>query len=82
MTGLAVTRTIVLGEVVQMHVRDECMDERGRYVRPETYQPIARLHADNYIVADRQFVLKKPEDLMHYEISAGYAEPPPVKPGS
>ena len=75
-------RTIVLGEVVQMHVRDECMDERGRYVRPETYQPIARLHADNYIVADRQFVLKKPEDLMHYEISAGYADPPPVKPGS
>ncbi|MCR6500062.1 flavin reductase family protein [Shinella sp. CPCC 101442] len=75
-------RTIVLGEVVQMHVRDECLDERGRYVRPETYQPIARLHADNYIVADRQFVLKKPEDLVHYEIAAGYADPPAVKTGS
>ena len=51
-------RTIVLGQVVQMHVRDECLDGDGRYVRPENYQPLARLHADNYIVADRQFVLK------------------------
>src|SRR5262245_1181726 len=51
-------RAIVIGEVVQMHVHDECLDERGRYVLPEVYQPIARLHADNYIVADRQFVLK------------------------
>lgn len=55
-------RTIVLGQVVQMHVRDECLDERRRYVRPETYQPIARLHADNYIVADRQFVLEEPSE--------------------
>ena len=54
-------RSIVLGEVVQMNVRDDCLDENGRYVRPEVYQPIARLHADNYIVADRQFVLKPTE---------------------
>jgi flavin reductase (DIM6/NTAB) family NADH-FMN oxidoreductase RutF len=53
-------RTIVLGEVVQMHVRNDCIDEDGRYVCPESYQPIARLHADNYIVADRQFELKEP----------------------
>ncbi|NRP69620.1 Flavoredoxin [Ensifer psoraleae] len=72
-------RTIVLGEVVQMHVRDDCLDERGRYVRPEVYQPIARLHADNYIVADRQFVLKKPADLLHHEEAAGYGEPKPEK---
>ena len=51
-------RSIVLGQVVQMHVRDECLDENGRYVRPEAYQPLARLHADNYIVADQQFELK------------------------
>jgi flavin reductase (DIM6/NTAB) family NADH-FMN oxidoreductase RutF len=51
-------RSIILGEVVQMNVRDDCLDDVGRYVRPETYQPIARLHADNYIVADQQFVLK------------------------
>jgi len=50
-------RSIVLGQVVQMNVRDDCLDEDGRYVRPEIYQPLARLHADNYIVADRQFEL-------------------------
>lgn len=53
-------RTLVLGEVVHMHVRRECLDEEGRYVDPENYQPIARLHADNYITSDRQFVLKAP----------------------
>ncbi|MDU8913920.1 flavin reductase family protein [Aestuariicoccus sp. MJ-SS9] len=56
-------RAIVLGEVVQMYVRDACLDAEGRYVRPEAYQPIARLHADNYIVADRQFVLTATETL-------------------
>jgi hypothetical protein len=54
-----------------MHVHDECLDERGRYVLPEVYQPIARLHADNYIVADRQFVLKKPAELLRFEEAAG-----------
>jgi len=53
-------RTLVLGEVVHMHVRRNCLDEAGHYVDPENYQPIARLHADNYIVSDRQFVLKAP----------------------
>jgi len=66
-------RTIVIGEVVHMYVRDECLDEQGRYVRPEAYQPIARLHADNYIVSDRQFVLKKPAELLKYEVASGYA---------
>jgi flavin reductase (DIM6/NTAB) family NADH-FMN oxidoreductase RutF len=54
-------RTIVVGEVVQMHVRDDCLDAQGRYVRPEAYQPIARLHADNYVVSDRQFVMEEPD---------------------
>lgn len=53
-------RLLVLGEVVHMHVRRDCLDAQGRYVDPDAYQPIARLHADNYIVADRQFVLKAP----------------------
>lgn len=53
-------RLLVLGEVVHMHVRRDCLDEAGRYVNPEVYQPIARLHADNYIISDRQFVLKAP----------------------
>lgn len=55
-------RAIVLGRVVQMHVRDDCLDARGRYVNPETYQPIARLHADNYVTSDRQIVLSDPEE--------------------
>ncbi|CAM5326183.1 flavin reductase family protein [Mesorhizobium sp. UC22_110] len=53
-------RVLVLGQVVHMHVQRDCLDEAGRYVNPETYQPIARLHADNYITSDRQFVLKAP----------------------
>ena len=68
-------RCIVLGKVVHMHVRDECLDAAGRYVLPEKYQPIARLHADNYIVADNQFQLKKPAHLLHHDAAQGYAEP-------
>lgn len=49
-------RSIILGKVVQMNVRDDCLDDDG-YVRPDVYQPIARLHADSYIVADQQFEL-------------------------
>lgn len=54
-------RVIVLGQVVHMHVRPDCLDGDGRYVNPERYQPIARLHADNYVVPDRQIELKAPD---------------------
>lgn len=54
-------RVLVLGEVVHMHVRRDCLDAEGRYVNPDVYHPIARLHADNYITSDRQFVLKAPD---------------------
>lgn len=60
-------RAIVIGEVLHMHVKDCCMDSNGRYVDPTRYQPIARLHADNYITSDRQFELKKPAELQAYE---------------
>lgn len=60
-------RALIIGEIVHMHVHDRCLDAAGRYVNPETYQPIARLHADNYITSDRQFELKKPEALLAYE---------------
>ncbi|CAN7264083.1 flavin reductase family protein [Rhizobium sp. LjRoot30] len=60
-------RVLIVGEVVHMHVHDRCLDAERRYVNPETYQPIARLHADNYITSDRQFELKKPEALLPYE---------------
>ncbi|SEL17244.1 NADH-FMN oxidoreductase RutF, flavin reductase (DIM6/NTAB) family [Roseovarius azorensis] len=63
------SRAIILGEVVEMTVRDDCLDVRGRYVNPEVYQPIARLHADNYIVADRQFELTKPAAAAQWEVA-------------
>jgi len=53
-------RVIVLGEVIHMHIRRDCLDPEGRYVDPTTYQPIARLHADNYITTDRQFEMPSP----------------------
>lgn len=53
-------RVIVLGEVVHMHVRRDCLDSAGRYVNPDVYQPIARLHADNYITSDRQIHMPSP----------------------
>lgn len=53
-------RTLVIGEVLHMHVHRECLDAEGRYVDPKRYQPIARLHADNYITSDRQFELSAP----------------------
>lgn len=63
------SRAIILGEVLEMHVRDDCLDAQGRYVDPAVYQPIARLHADNYIVADRQFELRKPAAMTMHEAS-------------
>lgn len=53
-------RCLVIGQVVHMRVHDACLDASGRYVNPETYQPIARLHADQYITSDRQFTLPVP----------------------
>lgn len=52
---------LVLGRVPHMHVRRDCLDAAARYVDPDACQPIARLHADNYITSDRQFVLKAPD---------------------
>lgn len=60
-------RAIVIGEVVQMHVRSDCLDPAGRYVDPEKYRTLARLHGDTYIVADRQFELVKPKILSEAE---------------
>jgi flavin reductase (DIM6/NTAB) family NADH-FMN oxidoreductase RutF len=69
-------RAIVFGEVVEMHVREDCLDENGRYVDPSVYQPVARLHADNYIVSDRQFELKKPAALAGHEVGQVTANRP------
>lgn len=67
-------RAIVMGEVQVMHVRDDCLDAAGRYVDPSVYQPIARLHADNYIASDRQFELKKPAELAAREVAQARQE--------
>ncbi|RID89823.1 flavin reductase family protein [Gemmobacter lutimaris] len=64
-------RLLVIGEVVQMHVRRDCLDAAGRYVNPEVYQPIARLHADNYITSDRQFVMPTPSMPVDARVGAG-----------
>lgn len=64
-------RLLVIGEVVQMHVRRDCLDTAGRYVNPEVYQPIARLHADNYITSDRQFVMPTPSMPVDARTGAG-----------
>ena len=62
-------RALIIGEIVHMHVHDRCLDAAKKYVNPDTYQPIARLHADNYITSDRQFELKKPAALLPYELA-------------
>lgn len=49
-------RAMILGEVIHMHIRPDCLDAEGRYVDPSIYQPIARLHADNYVTSDNQHV--------------------------
>lgn len=64
-------RVLVLGQVVFMHVRRDCLDGAGRYVNPETYQPIARLHADQYVTSDRQFTLSAPDIDSIIPISGG-----------
>lgn len=68
-------RAIILGEVVEMTVRDDCLDPQGRYVDPAVYQPIARLHADNYIVADRQFELRRPLAAADWEAGRDLPKP-------
>jgi flavin reductase (DIM6/NTAB) family NADH-FMN oxidoreductase RutF len=51
---------LVLGEVVNMHVRRDCLDAESRYVNPDVHRPIARLHANNCITSDRRLVPKAP----------------------
>ena len=53
-------RAIVFGEVVQMHVRDNCIDPANLHIDNKTYQPLARLHGDFYVASDQQFELPKP----------------------
>jgi flavin reductase (DIM6/NTAB) family NADH-FMN oxidoreductase RutF len=53
-------RSIVLGRVVNMWVRDDCIDPKTLYVNSDAYRPLARLHKDYYIVAEDLFELPRP----------------------
>ena len=53
-------RSILLGEVQYMHVRDACIDPDTLRVRPENYSPVARLHGDFYVAASDQYELFRP----------------------
>lgn len=41
-------RTLVIGEVLCIHILDEIIDPATRRVIPERYSPIARLYGDHY----------------------------------
>ena len=41
-------RTLVIGEVLCVHVLDEIIDPTTKRVIPEQYSPIARLYGDHY----------------------------------
>ena len=60
-----VGRSIILGRVVHMHVRDDCINPDTLYVDCDAYQPLARLHADNYIASENQFEILKPSMEEH-----------------
>jgi flavin reductase (DIM6/NTAB) family NADH-FMN oxidoreductase RutF len=47
-TNLTERRSLVLGEVLCVHVLDEIIDPATRRVIPEQYSPIARLYGDHY----------------------------------
>ncbi|PXY00096.1 flavin reductase family protein [Halomonas sp. LBP4] len=53
-------RSVIVGEVLHMHVQDEYIDPQTLRVRPEAYHPLARLHADAYLLAQAQFELPRP----------------------
>lgn len=52
-------RCIVFGEIGWMHIRDACIDPVTLRVRPESYRPVARMHGDNYVIAESWFELPK-----------------------
>ena len=53
-------RSVIFGEVVYMHVRDEFIDPQTLYVRAPHYAAVARLHADFYVTAGDQYELHRP----------------------
>jgi flavin reductase (DIM6/NTAB) family NADH-FMN oxidoreductase RutF len=60
-------RTLVLGEVLSIHILDEIIDPATRRVIPERYSPIARLYGDHYAWLGQRYTKAIPS---YEEISA------------
>ncbi|HEY8547283.1 MAG TPA: flavin reductase family protein [Acidimicrobiales bacterium] len=58
-------RSIILGRVLYVHVRDDCLTPDGLRLVEGRYHPVARLHDDNYIEAADQFVLRPHGHVRH-----------------
>ncbi len=54
------SRSVIVGEVLHMHIQDKYIDPQTLRVRPDAYHPLARLHADAYLYAATQFELPRP----------------------
>ena len=73
LTNLGPRRTLVLGEVLCVHVLDEIIDPETRRVIPERYSPIARLYGDHYAWLGERYTKAIPtyDDLKTHGPAAG-----------
>ena len=60
---LTYRRTLVLGEVLCLHIADEIFDPATRRVIPDKYDPLARLYGTNYARLGERFSM----DIEPYE---------------
>ena len=52
---LSYRRTLILGEVLCLHIRDELIDPATRRIIPEKYDPLARLYGIHYARLGERF---------------------------
>lgn len=73
LTNLSERRTLVLGEILCVHVLDEIIDPTTRRVIPEKYSPIARLYGDHYAWLGQRYTKAIPsyDDLKAHGVDAG-----------
>jgi flavin reductase (DIM6/NTAB) family NADH-FMN oxidoreductase RutF len=75
-TNLTDRRSLVLGEVLCVHVLDEIIDPATRRVIPEQYSPIGRLYGDNYAWLGKRYSKAIPS---FEEVKASKPAKPKVK---
>jgi flavin reductase (DIM6/NTAB) family NADH-FMN oxidoreductase RutF len=68
--GTPTSRYIVIGEVVRTHIRDEYIDENGRFDTLKA-KPIARLGYKDYSTVDRIWELDRPSGAQFKDIEKG-----------